>query len=86
MKSIGSNWLNKSAISLAIAGLVLASAAIAAPQQATDIPAYVAAAIADPGRAADAKDDSRRHIAEIVAFSGVKPGDCVLELVPGSGY
>jgi predicted methyltransferase len=86
MKSIGSNWINKSAISLAIAGLVLASAAIAAPQQATDIPAYVTAAIAEPGRAADAKDDSRRHIAEIVAFSGVKPGDSVLELVPGSGY
>jgi len=79
-------WINKSALSLAIAGLVLASAAIAAPQQATDIPAYVTAAIADPGRAADAKDDSRRHIAEIVAFSGVKPGDSVLELVPGSGY
>jgi predicted methyltransferase len=80
------NWINKSTLSLAIAGLVLSSAAIAAPQQASDIPDYVTAAIADPGRAADAKDDARRHIAEIVAFSGVKPGDSVLELVPGSGY
>ena len=86
MQSIGTNWINRSAISLAIAGLMLASAAIAAPQQATDIPAYVTAAIADPGRAADAKDDARRHAAQIVAFSGVKPGDSVLELVPGSGY
>lgn len=66
------------------AGLVF-SAAVAA-QDAPAIPDYVAAAVADPGRAADAKDDERRHIAEIVAFSGVKPGDKVLELVPGSGY
>ena len=79
-------WINKSALSLAIAGLVLASAAIAAPQQATDIPAYVAAAVADPGRAEDAKLDERRHGAALVAFSEAKPGDSVLELVPGSGY
>jgi predicted methyltransferase len=86
MTSIGTQWIHKPAISLAVAGLVLASAAIAAPQQAMDIPGYVAAAVADPGRAADAKDDGRRHVADIIAFSGVKPGDRVLELVPGSGY
>jgi predicted methyltransferase len=51
-----------------------------------DIPAAVAAAVADPGRAEDAKIDARRHGAELVAFSGVKAGDKVLELVPGSGY
>ncbi len=80
------NWISKSTLSLAIAGLVLSSAALAAPQQASDIPGYVTAPIAAPARAADTKDDARRHVAEIVAFSGVKPGDSVLELVPGSGY
>ena len=50
------------------------------------IPDYVAKAVADPGRAQDAKNDERRKIAELVAFSGAKPGDRVLELIPGSGY
>ena len=50
------------------------------------IPDYVAKAIADPGRADDAKNDGRRKGAELVAFSGAKPGDKVLELIPGGGY
>ena len=50
------------------------------------IPGYVQAAVADPGRADDREKDARRHGAELVAFSGVKPGDNVLELIPGSGY
>lgn len=66
------------------AGLVFSAAAFA--QDAPAVPDYVAAAVADPARAEDAKDDARRHIAELVAFTGVKPGDKVLELVPGSGY
>jgi len=66
--------------------LVLALAAAPAAAQAPDVPDYVSAAVADPVRAEDAKDDDRRHIAEIMAFSGVKPGDTVLELVPGGGY
>lgn len=66
------------------AGLVFSTAALA--QDAPSIPDYVAAAVADPGRSVDAKDDARRHIAEIVAFTEAKPGDKVLELVPGSGY
>src|SRR6185312_8233989 len=69
------------------AGLTLASGIAAADMAKSDaLPAYVTSAVADPGRAADSKDDSRRHVAEIVAFSGVKPGDSVLELVPGTGY
>jgi predicted methyltransferase len=71
------------------AGLVFSASAVAqdAPAAADQaIPDYVAAAIADPARAADAKDDDRRQIAAVMAFSGVKPGDTVLELVPGSGY
>jgi len=63
------------ACSLALAGPALAQ-----------IPDYVAKAVADPGRAQDAQNDGRRKAAEIVAFSGVKPGDKVLELIPGGGY
>lgn len=73
------NWT----LSLAL-GLTVAAPAVA--QEAPAIPDYVAVAVASPARADDAKDDARRHIAEIMAFSGVKPGDTVLELVPGGGY
>ncbi|GAB2543826.1 class I SAM-dependent methyltransferase [Rhodanobacter koreensis] len=50
------------------------------------IPATVTKALADPARQADAADDARRKIAEVMAFAEVKPGQRVLELVPGSGY
>jgi predicted methyltransferase len=63
------------ACSLAFGGAALAQ-----------IPDYVAKAVADPGRAQDAKNDERRKAAEIVAFSAAKPGDKVLELIPGGGY
>ena len=79
-------WIATSVTSLAVAGLVV-SAAVAHPKHhAKAIPSYVAAAVADPGRAEDAKIDVRRHGAELVTFAGVKPGDTVLELVPGGGY
>jgi predicted methyltransferase len=46
-----------------------------------------AAILADPIRPeADRVRDSDRKPAEIVAFSGVKPGDKVAELAPGGGY
>ena len=53
---------------------------------ATSIPANVAAAVADHGRAGDKDADVRRHPAEVIAFSGVKAGDKVVDLIPGSGY
>ena len=56
------------------------------PARAHGVPAYVVKAVADPARGDDAKNDARRKVAELVAFSGVKPGDSVLELIPGSGY
>ncbi len=67
------------ALALSIAGTAGASAA-------SPIPAYVAKAIADPSRGADATIDARRHVAELAGFAGIKPGDNVLELIPGSGY
>jgi len=50
------------------------------------LPAYVQAAVANPARGKDRDNDARRKVGELVAFSGAKPGDKVLELVPGSGY
>lgn len=50
------------------------------------LPAVVARALADPARKADAADDARRRVAAVMTFAEVKPGQKVLELIPGSGY
>ena len=68
-------------ISLGVAG----EGAFAARQGA--IPRYITNALADKGRpAADIQADRNRKPAETLAFSGVKPGDWVLELAPGKGF
>ena len=67
----------------ALAGLTLlaATAAMAA------VPSFITAAVSDPGRpAADTARDPLRKPAEMLEFSGVKPGDKVIELLPGGGY
>ena len=46
----------------------------------------VTRALADPGRAFQRGDDARRHPAELIALSGVRPGWRVLDLIPGNGY
>ena len=46
----------------------------------------IQAALADPARADQAGDDARRQAAAVLAFSGVKPGDAVIDFLPGSGY
>ena len=63
--------------------LLLATGAAAQTQP---IPAGVAAAIADPARADQQGDDQRRQAAAVVAFSGAKPGDTVIDYLPGQGY
>ena len=50
------------------------------------VPQYVADAVADPRRDLHRDRDARRHPAEVIAFSGLKPGDRVLDLIPSSGY
>jgi predicted methyltransferase len=51
------------------------------------VPAYITAAVADPGRPAeDSKRDADRKPAEVLAFAGVKPGAKVVDFVPGKGY
>lgn len=71
-----------------LASLVLALAALAGPpaQAGMDAPEYIRAAIEDPARSEDKSEDQRRHMADVMAYAGVKPGDVVVELVPGSGY
>src|SRR5438270_5483538 len=50
-------------------------------------PAFVASAVADSHRPkADNDRDADRLPATILAFSGVKPGDRVAELIPAGGY
>ena len=46
----------------------------------------VARAIADPGRAADRAADARRHPLQLVALADLRPGQRVVDLIPGSGY
>jgi predicted methyltransferase len=70
------------AAALCLAASLGAVAATAAPAAKS----YIAAAIADPARGKDKDVDARRHPAELIAFSGVKPGDKVVDLIPGSGY
>ena len=65
-----------------LAVLALAAPAVAAPA----FKPYLATALADPARAADQGADARRKPGEIVAFSGLKPGDKVVDLIPGGGY
>lgn len=66
--------------------LVMAGSLYGGQVSAQPVPAQVAAAIADPARAGDAKADARRHAAELAVFSHVKRGDTVVDLVPGGGY
>jgi|SRR5580658_2531518 predicted methyltransferase len=69
------------------AGLGVAAALAAIASAAPTIPAYITAALASPDRpAADTKRDADRHPGELIAFSGMKPGWVVADLIPGTGY
>lgn len=71
----------KLGVAAAIAALISLSASAAADTAATT------AAISDPSRpAADTARDAARKPAAMVEFAGMKPGDTVLELLPGGGY
>lgn len=68
-------------LAAAAAMALSAGAALAAPSPA------VTAAIADANRpAADTELDAVRKPAEMLEFSGVKPGQTVIDLIPGGGY
>ena len=63
------------------AALALASGAAAAP------PSHIAQALANPARPqADRDRDAARKSAEVVAFTGLKPGQAAADVFPGGGY
>jgi predicted methyltransferase len=70
---------------VAIVALV-ASGALAKDHKPAETTASVKAALADPARADQAVDDARRKALESVVFSGVGPGDTVVDYLPGKGY
>jgi predicted methyltransferase len=73
--------MSKTILAALIAGgLALSATAQAAPS------AAVQQALADPGRAADTARDANRHPAELLEFMEVKPGQKVVDLIPGGGY
>lgn len=69
--------------------MMLAATALAVPvavvAKMTVSPA-ITKALADPARADQAGDDARRHAAEVIAFSGAKPGSTVVDIIPGAAY
>jgi predicted methyltransferase len=73
------------AVLLAVAFPAVALAQAANPHE-TAVSAAVQKAINDPARHADRSDDAHRKIGAVMMFAEVKPGQKVLELVPGSGY
>jgi predicted methyltransferase len=77
--------MERAAIATTGALLVLTLATQGA--NAASTPEYISAAVADSARPdADKQRDADRKPAETLAFAGVKPGDKVVELVPGKGY
>lgn len=51
------------------------------------VPSYISAAVADAARPTDEKaQDADRKPAEVLAFTDIKPGDKVVDLMPGAGY
>ena len=64
---------------------------VAAPAQVSNLHSGTITAAAqkgvdDPARQAEKHDDARRKLALVMTFAQVKPGQKVLELIPGSGY
>jgi predicted methyltransferase len=71
----------------AIALAVAATASLFAAAAAAAVPSAIAVAVADSHRpAADVARDEARKPAEMLGFAGVKPGETVLEILPGTGY
>jgi len=73
---------------LRLAAVLAATVMFAATcASAASIPGNIAAAVADSNRPdADKARDENRKPGETLAFTGVKPGSQVAELLPGGGY
>lgn len=65
----------------------LAVTCLAAAATSSTVPAFLAAAISDPGRPAeDVARDANRKPAQTLMFAGIAPGEQIAELLPGGGY
>ncbi len=73
-------------VMLAVLALPATALAATPSQESAAVPAYVTAALNDSTRAVDKAEDARRQAAAVMIFTGIEPGQRVLELVPGSGY
>ena len=67
-----------------IAGLAMTTAVVA-QDRAAPAGSAIGRALADPARADQAGDDARRQAAAVLAFAGVKPGNTVVDYLPGTG-
>jgi predicted methyltransferase len=77
---------SKQILAAGVAAALTFGALAAAPAWA-EPDANIMAAVADNGRPeADTKRDADRKPAEMLAFAGVKPGQVVVDYLPGGGY
>src|ERR1700722_12901014 len=75
------------AVAFVACALVFGAIAFAAGEQAHDVSAALAAAVAESSRPdSDTARDADRKPAQTLAFSGIKPGDLVADYVADSGY
>jgi predicted methyltransferase len=71
---------------VSLAALASVPAGVAAPAFSAT-PAYIATAITDPSRpAGDSARDADRKPADMLLFAKIKPGQHVVDLMPGGGY
>ena len=73
-------------LSLAAAVAAALALPLAGQAAAAALPQPIAKATASPARSDDAKKDAVRKGPEILAFSEVKPGQKIGDLIPGGGY
>ena len=72
---------------IATAACLLAACATPMSEPPAPTPDSFAAIVADPARPqADRDRDSARKPAEMLAFAGVRPGETVVDIIPGGGY
>lgn len=70
-------------LALAAAATIVIPGAIAARPAPSPV---IEKALADPARADQQGDDARRKPGAVLAFAGIKPGQQVVDLLPGGGY
>ena len=68
------------------AAVAMTIAAGVVPANAQKVSPAIIKALADTARTDQQGDDARRKAAEVLAFSGVKSGNVVVDYLPGAGY